>query len=279
MMRAGIIGLGLIGGSMAKAYKRDPRWEVFGANRSKSIVEFAMIAQAIDAELTDEILPTLDVLFLASFPQGVIDQLKAVAPKLSKKCVVIDLSGIKEKVCDQCFPIAEEYGFTFIGGHPMAGTHNSGFKFSREDMFDGAPMVIVPPVFDDIELLDHVKMLLQPARFGRISAITAREHDKRIAFTSQLAHVVSNAYIKSPTARAHDGFSAGSYRDLTRVAWLNPDMWAELFLENRDALLFEVNTIISSLTKYRDALNDNDFDTLRALLDEGRRIKEEVDGK
>lgn len=278
-MIVGIVGLGLIGGSMAKAYKRDPRWEVYGANRSKSIVEFAMIAQAIDGELTDEILPTLDLLFLASFPQGVIDQLKSVAPKLSKNCVVIDLSGIKEKVCEECFPIAEEYGFTFIGGHPMAGTHNSGFKYSREDMFDGAPMVIVPPAFDDIELLDHIRMLLQPARFGRISAITAKEHDKRIAFTSQLAHVVSNAYIKSPTARAHDGFSAGSYRDLTRVAWLNPDMWAELFLENREALLFEVDTIITSLTKYRDALNDNDFDTLRALLDEGRRIKEEVDGK
>ena len=278
MMRAGIIGLGLIGGSMAKAYKRDPNWEVYGANRSKSIVEFAMIAQAIDGELTDEILPTLDVLFLASFPQGVIDQLKAIAPKIPKKCVVIDLSGIKEKICDQCFPIAEEYGFTFVGGHPMAGTHNSGFKYSREDMFDGAPMVIVPPTFGDIELLDHVKMLLEPARFGRISVITAQDHDKRIAFTSQLAHVVSNAYVKSPTARAHDGFSAGSYRDLTRVAWLNPDMWAELFLENREALLFEVDTIIASLMKYRDALNDNDFDTLRALLDEGRRIKEEVDG-
>jgi len=279
MMRVGVIGLGLIGGSMAKAYMRDPRWQVYGANRSRSIVEFAILAQAIHGELTDEILPTLDLLFLASFPQGVIDQLKAVAPKLSKKCVVVDLAGVKEKVCEACFPIAEEYGFTFVGGHPMAGTHNSGFKFSREDMFDGAPMVLVPPAFDDIELLDRMKTLLQPARFGRISAITARDHDARIAVTSQLAHVVSNAYVKSPTARAHDGFSAGSYRDLTRVAWLNPDMWAELFLENREPLLSEVNTIIASLTQYRDAIAANDFSALRALLDEGRRIKEEVDGR
>ena len=277
-MRCGIIGLGLIGGSMAKAYMRDPRWEVYGANRSRSIVEFAILAQAIHGELTDEILPTLDVLFLASFPQGVIDQLKAIAPKLSKNCVVIDLAGVKEKVCAACFPIAEEYGFTFIGGHPMAGTHNSGFKYSREDMFDGAPMVLVPPVFDDIELLDRIKFLLQPARFGRISVINAREHDKRIAFTSQLAHVVSNAYVKSPTAQSHDGFSAGSYRDLTRVAWLNPDMWAELFLENRESLLFELDTLITSLNTYREAINDNDIDRLRSLLDEGRRIKEEVDG-
>lgn len=278
MKRVGIIGLGLIGGSMAKAYKRSPEWQVFGANRSHSIVEFALIAEAIDAELTDDILPTLDLLFLAAYPQGVIDQLKAVAPKLKKSCVVIDLSGVKGQVCAACFPIAEEYGFTFVGGHPMAGTHNSGFKYSREDMFDDQPMVIVPPVFDDIELLDHVRMLLKPARFGRISVITAEDHDRRIAFTSQLAHVVSNAYIKSPTSRSHDGFSAGSYRDLTRVAWLNPDMWAELFIENRDALLFEVDTIIHSLQEYREALANEDFAALRALLDDGRRIKEEVDG-
>lgn len=277
-MRMGIIGLGLIGGSMAKAYRRDPRWEVYGANRSRAIVDFAILAQALDGELMDEILPTLDLLFLASYPQGVIDQLRAVAPKLSKNCMVVDLSGIKEKVCAACFPIAEAYGFTFVGGHPMAGTHNSGFKYSRADMFDGAPMVIVPPAFDDIELFARIKQLLEPARFGRISAITAQDHDKRIAFTSQLAHVVSNAYVKSPTARAHDGFSAGSYRDLTRVAWLNPDMWAELFIENKEALLFELDCLQASLQKYRDALAAEDFEALRALLDEGRRIKEEVDG-
>lgn len=140
-------------------------------------------------------------------------------------------------------------------------------------------MVIVPPRFDDIELLDRVRTMLLPVRFGRISAITAQQHDARIAFTSQLAHVVSNAYIKSPTARQHDGFSAGSYRDLTRVAWLNPDMWAELFLTNRSALLFELDTFLSSLQKYREALENEDSNTLRALLDEGRRIKEEVDGR
>ena len=277
-MKVGVIGLGLIGGSMAKAYKRDPEMQVYGADNNRMIVDFAILAQAIDGELTDDILPEIDLLFLASYPQGVIDHLKRVAPLLSEKCTVIDLSGIKQKICEVGFPLAEKYGFCFIGGHPMAGTHKSGFKYSQEDMFDGQPMVIVPPVFDDILLLDRIKKLLKPARFGRISAITAEEHDRRIAFTSQMAHVVSNAFIKSPTARAHDGFSAGSYRDLTRVAWLNPDMWAELFLENREALLFELDTLISSLSQYRSAINDNDLPSLRALLDEGRRIKEEVDG-
>lgn len=278
-MRVGIIGLGLIGGSMAKAYRRDPQMEVFGMDRDSSIVEFACIAGGINAALTEELLPTLDLLFLATYPQGVIDQLTLLAPRINQNCMVIDLSGIKEKVCSACFPLAQQYGFTFVGGHPMAGTHNSGFKYSRADLFDGAPMVIVPPRFDDIDLLDRVRRLLLPARFGRISAITAQEHDARIAFTSQLAHVVSNAYIKSPTAQRHNGFSAGSYRDLTRVAWLNPDMWAELFLENRDCLLFELDSFIASIQKYRDALADNDFGQLRSLLDEGRKIKEEVDGR
>lgn len=277
-MKVGVIGLGLIGGSMAKAYKRDPEMQVFGADSNRTIVDFAILAQAIDAELTDELLPQIDLLFLASYPQGVIEHLQRVAPLLSPKCTVIDLSGIKQKICQVGFPLAEQYGFCFVGGHPMAGTHKSGFKYSQEDLFDGAPMVIVPPVFDDILLLDRIKTLLAPARFGRISAITASEHDRRIAFTSQMAHVVSNAFIKSPTARAHDGFSAGSYRDLTRVAWLNPDMWAELFLENREALLFELDTLIASLSQYRKAIDENDLPTLRRLLDEGRKIKEEVDG-
>ena len=128
-------------------------------------------------------------------------------------------------------------------------------------------------------LLDRAKKLLAPVGFGRVSITTADKHDQRIAFTSQMAHVISNAYIKSPTAREHDGFSAGSYKDLTRVAWLNPSMWAELFLENKKNLLFELDTLIGNLNQYKQALEDEDFPTLCRLLDEGRRIKEEVDGK
>lgn len=146
--------------------------------------------------------------------------------------MVIDCCGTKRVVCRALFPLAQEHGFTYLGGHPMAGTHNSGFKYARANLYHGAPMVLVPPVFDDIDLLQRAKDLLAPAEFGKFSVTTAEEHDRMIAFTSQLAHVVSNAYIKSPTAGSHKGFSAGSYKDMTRVAWLNPQMWAELFLEN-----------------------------------------------
>ena len=160
----------------------------------------------------------------------------------------------------------------------MAGSHYSGFKYSRSNLFQGAPMVLVPPRYDDMDLLDHCKTMLEPCHFGSFSVTTAAEHDRMIAFTSQMPHILSNAFIKSPTASEHNGFSAGSYRDLTRVAWLNPDMWAELFLENRDNLLFELDTYISALEAYRDAIAMGDRKQLTALLEAGKRRKEEVDG-
>lgn len=277
-MTVGIIGLGLIGGSLAKAMKREPGLTVFGWDTDPSITEFAQIAQAIDGVLDETKVQRLDLLLLATYPEAVVEHVRRLAPRLDQHTVVMDCAGTKRRVCAACFPIAAEYGFRFVGGHPMAGTHFSGFKYSRADLFDGAPMVIVPPTFDDIRLLDEVKNLLAPVGFGRISIIDATEHDKRIAFTSQMAHIISNAYIKSPTAKAHNGFSAGSYKDLTRVAWLNPAMWAELFLENRDNLLFELGTLAEHLTEYKKALEQGDFAALKQLLDEGRCRKEEVDG-
>ena len=276
-MIVGVIGLGLIGGSLAKAFCRSKDVTVLGWDTNESVMLFAQLAEAIQAPLTEENLGAVDLLLLATYPEAVVEHMERLAPKLSPHTMVIDCAGTKEKVCQAVFPLAEKYGFRFLGGHPMAGTHNSGFKYSREDLFDGAPMVLVPPNFSDIRLLDEAKKRLAPVGFGRISITTAADHDRKIAFTSQLAHVVSNAYVKSPTARAHAGFSAGSYKDLTRVAWLNPDMWAELFLENRENLLFEVDTIIKSLQEYRVALDREDFDSLRSLLEDGRRIKEEVD--
>ena len=181
-------------------------------------------------------------------------------------------------VADEARRLAEKYGFTFVGGHPMAGTQYSGIKHARASLFRNAPMVLVPPVYDDIAFLDGIKQLLAPAGFGKFSITTADEHDRMIAFTSQLAHVVSNAYVKTPTAQNHKGFSAGSYKDMTRVAWLNENMWTELFLENREPLLFELNSIINSLSEYRDAIEKCDADRLRGLLKDGREAKERVDG-
>ena len=277
-MKVGIIGLGLIGGSLAKAYGRDPSVTVFGWDRDHVICEFACLAGVIQGVLDEESLAGLDLLLLAVPPVGVVENLTRLAPRISPHTVVIDCAGTKERVCSACFPLAEEYGFRFFGGHPMAGTQFSGIKYSRADLFDGAPMVIVPPAFDDIYALDQVKQLLAPVGFGRLSLTTAEEHDRRIAFSSQLAHVVSSAYVKSPTAEVHDGFSAGSYRDMTRVARLSPPMWAELFLENREPLLREIDTLLENLSQYREALAEEDREGLEALLEAGRARKEAVDG-
>ena len=276
-MRVGVVGLGLIGGSMAKAYHQAGH-EVLAWNRSRSVLDFAMLSGDVDGELSSGNVCSCDLILLTVYPEASVSWLREMTPYIGTKPVVIDCCGTKRVVCQACFPLAQEYGFTFIGGHPMAGTHNSGYKYAKADMFRGAPMVLVPPVFDDIELLDRAKELLEPAGFGFISVTTAEKHDEMIAFTSQLAHVVSNAYIKSPTAGSHKGFSAGSYKDMTRVAWLNPGMWAELFLENKDYLLRELSMVIEHLNEYKTALEQDDREELIRLLDDGRRRKEEVDG-
>lgn len=276
-MTVGILGLGLIGGSLARAYKLAGH-TVYVKNRDESMLSFAMLSGAVDGKLNEETIPQCDLILLAIYPAGSADWLEANAPLISKEALVIDCCGTKQLVCQRCFPIAKEYGFTFVGGHPMAGSQFSGFKYSRASLFQGAPMVLVPPVYDDMALLQRVKDALEPCGFGFFSVTTAADHDRMIAFTSQMPHILSNAFIKSPTALEHKGFSAGSYRDLTRVAWLNPGMWTELFLENRENLLFELDTYIQSLTQYRDALANQDEDTLYRLLDDGKKRKEEVDG-
>ena len=276
-MKVGICGLGLIGGSMAKAYK-EAEHTVFAFDIDSSTLQYARLAGMIDGTLDEETIPDCDLLLIALYPQKAEAYLTSIAPLLSHDTVVMDLCGTKKNICACGFALARQYGFTFVGGHPMAGTQYSGIKYAKANLFRGAPMVLVPPVYDDIAFLDRIEKLLAPAGFGRFSVTTAEAHDRMIAFTSQLAHLVSNAYVKSPSARGHKGFSAGSYKDMTRVAWLNEQMWTELFLENSDPLLFELDQIIASLEEYRSALSRGDRDTLCQLLREGRIAKEEIDG-
>ena len=248
-MKYGIVGLGLIGGSLAKAYHQ-AGMEVYGCDLDESMQSFAQVSGAIDGVLDDGAIGRCDCILVAIPPKSTCQWLEHHAAQFSRDCMVMDCCGTKERVCRTGFALARQYGFTFVGGHPMAGTH-----------------------------LDRIKSLLTPAGFATVSVTTAEDHDRLIAFTSQLAHVVSNAYVKSPTALRHKGFSAGSYQDLTRVAWLNPTMWSELFIENRLPLLEEIDHIIRSLQEYRDAIAAQDQPRLTQLLDEGRRLKKEVDGK
>lgn len=275
-MKIAVAGLGLIGGSLAKAFLNIENTTVLGYDIDNTTIMRARLEGAMIESLTKENIKQCDYIFIALYPEATITFLEDFAQYIGEKTVVVDCGGIKRSICEKCFVIAKKHGFCFVGGHPMAGTHNSGFKYSRASMFEKASMILVPSKDEKIEVLQSLKALLVQIGFKSVTITSADEHDRIIAYTSQLAHVVSNAYVKSPNARVHKGFSAGSYRDLTRVAKLNPDMWTELFLENGDNLLFEIDTIIKELQKYSDAIKNNDREELHRLLDEGSKIKESI---
>lgn len=283
---AGIVGLGLIGGSFARGYAQ-AGVRVLAWDPDEDVMVAASMG-TVSGELNDETLGECDIIVLACYPEACIEWLEAHAQALADATdteaimgpVVIDTVGIKGIVCERAFNLARENGFYFVGAHPMAGTQFSGYAHSRADLFEGAPLVLVPPTVDDslkLELLSQVREMVRPLGFGKFSVTSAEEHDHVIAFTSQLAHVVSNAYVKSPTAQEHHGFSAGSYRDLTRVAHLNASMWAELMTDNAQYLSQELTYLIDSLAAYRDALEKKDEEQLKELLAEGDRIKRALD--
>ena len=278
--RVGIVGLGLMGGSFAKALHAGGT-EVFAHNRTRSTLELALI-DTVDGELDEDTVGSCELIVLAGYPEASVAWLRQMAPLVSPGAIVIDVVGVKRVVCEKCFALAERYPWTFVGCHPMAGTQYSGFAHTRANMFHHAPMVVVPPAMDDFERLDvleRLQQLLKPCGFGTYTLSTAEHHDEVIAFTSQLAHVVSNAYVKSPSAQVHKGFSAGSYKDLTRVARLNAQMWTELFLDNADYLSEEIGILIDNLQQYKDAIDEGDASRLKALLEEGDRRKREVEGR
>ncbi len=277
-MIVGVAGLGLIGGSLAKAYEKSGA-TVYGYDGNRVVQDFAKLQGTLSGDLDETTISTCDLLLIALYPEISVDYLERIAPYISPTTLVMDCCGVKREICRVGFSLAEQYGFTFVGGHPMAGTQYSGFANSKADLFQGAPMVIVPQNRDDIMLLDRVKKMLAPAGFAHLTVTTAEHHDEMIAYTSQMCHILSNAYVKSPRAQMHKGYSAGSYLDLTRVAWLNEHMWTDLFLENRDYLLTELDQVIGALQEYRTALEQGNGDRLCTLLAEGRICKEKVDAE
>ena len=275
-MIIGIVGLGLIGGSAAKAFKAAGH-VIYSYDIDSRIVGFAQLEGIVDAELSADNLGKCDLVLLTATPQAVIGYISENARYISSSALVVDFCGTKRAVCEKGFALAAEYGFTYVGGHPMAGLQYSGYKYSKETLYNGASFIMVPAVHDDIVLLDRVKQALGPLGFKKFVVTTADFHDRMIAYTSQMCHVVSNAFIKSPSAKFHRGYSAGSFRDFTRVSRLNENMWTELFLENKEALLNELDLLINSLHEYRQAIVADDADTLRGLLRDGRVAKEEAE--
>lgn len=275
-MNIGVVGLGLIGASLAKSIKKNTSHTVFGLDKDKSTLDFALLGNTVDCELNGSNLKLCDYVFIAVYPQGTIDFVKENKANFKSGATVIDCGGIKRDICRECFLEANDGDFSFIGGHPMAGTQFSGIKYAKDTMFHNACFVLTPKTGEAIETVSNARDLIIEIGFSRVTVMSPEEHDRRIAFTSQLAHIVSNAYVKSPEAKMRSGISAGSYKDLTRVAYLNENMWTELFMDNKDNLCFEIDNLISELKKYSDAMKENDSDALKKLLKDGREIKEEI---
>lgn len=276
-MKIGVVGLGLIGGSLARSIKMHTKHTVLGVDLKETEMNKAELVGAIDGRLTDEEIPSCDVMLIALFPGQIVDYIRSHRRLFGDGTRVFDCGGVKKVVCDAVWDISHGEKWKFMGGHPMAGREFSGFSYSKDDLFEQASMILTPAPEVSLEERKWAKDFFLSIGFLRVRFATPEAHDEIIGYTSQMAHVVSSAYVKTPMALKHKGFSAGSFLDMTRVARLNENMWTELFMDNREPLLREVQGMIDRMTEYRDALAAEDSEALRALLREGREMKEMLD--
>lgn len=273
LRHVGIVGLGLIGGSMAKSVKKHTIATVYGYDLDEKAMALAKETGAIDGALTPENLSDCDLLLIAIAPQALVQWVRDHAELIPQTTMLVDLCGVKRYIYDNLAPIAREHGFLYVGGHPMAGKEVSGFENADMELYRDASMILCPDDTADEESIDDLKAFFLALGFGEIVFSTPEEHDRIIAYTSQLAHAASSAYIKSPTSRQRMGFTAGSYKDMTRVARLDPEMWTQLFTANRDHMIDELQELVDNLTGYLDALKADDPAQLKKLLEEGRDLK------
>ncbi|MDD6032389.1 MAG: prephenate dehydrogenase [Oscillospiraceae bacterium] len=270
-----VVGLGLIGGSFCKAIAEKTDHHCWGYDLSQEACRMAVEAGAVEGILdVSGSFDGFDLLLVCLHPKQTISFILEHADQLSSSTLVADSCGVKKMIVDEVEPALRRRGIPFIGAHPMAGREFSGFAYAIPTLYEGASFIMTPPEDADPAHLALLEELARELGFGRIVRTTPEKHDATIAFTSQIAHVLSNAYVKSPTLQNQSGFSAGSFQDLSRVARLNEYMWTDLFLMNRPALLCELETLIGHLQEYADALQAEDADTLRALLKDGREKKE-----
>ena len=273
-MKIAIVGLGLIGGSLAKAIKKNTQYMCYGLDIDKQAVKSAIEQEAIDSEITAEKLGICDIVIISLHPVQTIDFMLKNKDNFKKGGIVIDTCGVKGAIVDAVEKPLADAGVEFLGCHPMAGREFSGFSYSVDNLFEKASFIITKTDSTKQQVLDKVTKFAYDCGFAKVVVSDTKEHDEIIAYTSQLAHIVSSSYVKSPSLMSQAGFSAGSFKDLTRVAKLNEDMWTPLFMMNKDALVSEIDHIIEHLQEYRDAIGSGDRESLHELLKKGRELKE-----
>ncbi len=274
-MKIAVVGLGIIGGSYCKAIKKYTEHTVIGFNRTRGTAEKALADGSIDVIGNSEALGEADVVFLCMYPHASVDFIKENGQFIKKGALVTDSSGIKRAICPRLCELAKQFGFVFVGSHPMAGKEKNGYDVSEAELYNGASFIITPCGADE-KYVGALSDLALSIGFGQIKITTPEEHDRMIAFTSQLPHVLACSYVLSPCCPNHKGFSAGSYRDVSRVANINSRLWTELFLENREPLTQELEILIENITKIKDCIQNEDKEALAALLEKGHRVKQDL---
>lgn len=272
-MKIAVVGLGIIGGSFCKAIKKYTNHYVIGINRTESTAQKAFKDCAIDEIGTFESLSDADMIILCMYPQADVDFIKSYGRYIKKGALVTDAAGTKRAVCPQLVELADKFGFVFVGSHPMAGKEKNGYDVAEADLYKNASYIIVPCGAEQkyVDLLSEFALSIG---FGMIKISTPEEHDRMIAFTSQLPHVLACSYVLSPSCPNHKGFSAGSYRDVSRVANINSKLWAELFLENKEPLVEELDILIDNISAIISAIKTEDRTRLIELLEQGHKIKQ-----
>ncbi|MBE6836677.1 MAG: prephenate dehydrogenase [Ruminococcus sp.] len=273
-MKIAIVGLGLIGGSLAKSIKKNTNHICFALDTNRQTILSAIEQESIDGEISADELNKCDVVIVCLYPEATVKFITENASNFKKGGIVIDVCGVKEAIVSPCENALSEVGVSFLGCHPMAGREFSGFEYAVDNLFDKASFIITKTENSDDKIVTKIRNLALEIGFCEVVVSTPGEHDKVIAFTSQLAHIVSSSYVKSPSLFNQAGFSAGSFKDLTRVAKLNEDMWTSLFMLNKKALSDEISCIIDRLSEYKKALDDENYEEMHNLLKHGRELKE-----
>lgn len=272
-MKIAVVGMGIIGGSYCKAIKKYTDHYVVGINRSPLPLQKAFDCGAIDKIGTVEDLSDVDLIILGIYPAAAVEFVRANGDKIKTGAIVTDTSGIKTEICQTLVDLSHKHNFTFVGVHPMAGKEKNGFDVSEADLYKNASCIIVPCGADEkaVNLVADFNLSLG---FGGIKITDPEEHDRMIAFTSQLPHVLACAYVLSPNCVNHKGFSAGSYRDVSRVANINAELWSELFLDNKEPLIKELDILIQNINSLTTAIKKGDKKEIISLLEKGHQIKE-----
>lgn len=270
-----ICGLGLIGASLAKTLKKNTNHTVLGWNRTESVTEKALRDGVIDKTGDiDSLMAEADITFVNFYPEAIVPFILEHKNSFKKDSVVTDSCGIKAKICRAMEK--EKLDFYFIGSHPMAGREVGGYDNSLDNLYDNASFIVTPVDGTPRNKVDALVGLAESMGFARTVVTTPEHHDEMIAFTSQIAHVLACSYVLSPLAPSHAGYSAGSYRDVSRVARINADMWADLFIDNKEALVREIDDLVSNLMQFKYNIVNEDSPALKDLMNRANKIKEEI---